>query len=142
MKQKRWKDFLRNTMFIIIISCVLNTIIWIAFHGIPIRNIPKAGEVTSITISYHNTQKKEITKREKIELLIKASNLLNYKFLGKVEEKEQPIICVIYHLKNGNDIIVEANNTVVWRNEKSYEIKQKNVFVNIIGGLFFDIEKE
>ena len=47
-----------------------------------------------------------------------------------------------YHLKNGNDVMIKANNTTVWRNEKLYEIKQKDIFVNIVEGIFFDIEKE
>jgi len=45
-------------------------------------------------------------------------------------------------VKNGNDVMIKANNTTVWRNEKLYEIKQKDIFVNIVEGIFFDIEKE
>lgn len=142
MKQKSYKFFSKYTIFIIVVSCVLNGMIWIVFHGIPIVGIPKVEEVESITIYYNDVQQQEIVENEKIELLIKASNLLNYKFLGKIKEKEQPIICITYHLKNGNDVMIKANNTTVWRNEKLYEIKQKDIFVNIVEGIFFDIEKE
>lgn len=142
MKQKSYKFFSKYTMFIIVVSCVLNGIIWIGFHGIPIIGIPKVEEVESITIYYNDVKQQEIVEKEKIELLIKASNLLNYKFLGKIKEKEQPIICVIYHLKSGKDVMIEANYTTVWWKGKSYEIKEKDMFINIITALFFDLEKE
>jgi len=80
MKQKSYKFFSKYTIFIIVVSCVLNGIIWIVFHGIPIVGIPKVEEVESITIYYNDVQQQEIVEKEKIELLIKASNLLNYKF--------------------------------------------------------------
>lgn len=139
MKQKY---FLKNVILVVLISCVLNTILWIAFHGVPIMSMMKAEEVESITISYCDVQQKEIVEKEEIKLLVKARNLLNYKFFGKIEEKQQPSICVIYHLKNGSDVMLEANNTTVWENKKSHEIKQKEVFVNIVKGLFFDLAKE
>jgi len=69
-------------------------------------------------------------------------NIENTQKIQKIKEEEQPIICMTYHLKNGNDVMIKANNTTVWRNEKLYEIKQKDIFVNIVEGIFFDIEKE
>ncbi len=122
------------------ISCILNVVIWIAFHGIPIMGIPNIEEVESITIKYNNVQQKEIIKKEEIELLVKSSNILNYKILGKKEG--QPVISMIYHLKNGKDVMIEANYTTVWWKGKSYEIKEKDMFINIITVLFFDLEKK
>ena len=122
------------------ISCILNVVIWIAFHGIPIMGIPNIKEVESITIKYNNEQQKEIIKKEEIELLVKSSNILNYKILGKKEG--QPVISMIYHLKNGKDVMIEANYTTVWWKGKSYEIKEKDMFINIITVLFFDLEKK
>ena len=79
-------------------------------------------------------------KKEEIELLVKSSNILNYKILGKKEG--QPVISMIYHLKNGKDVMIEANYTTVWWKGKSYEIKEKDMFINIITVLFFDLEKK
>ncbi|NDO47428.1 hypothetical protein [Clostridium sp. MD294] len=140
MERKYCKNFIKNIIFVVIISCVLNVVIWIAFHGIPVVGIPNIEEVESITIKYNNVQQKEIIKKEEIELLVKSSNILNYKILGKKEG--QPVISVIYHLKNGKDVMIEANYTTVWWKGKSYEIKEKDMFINIITALFFDLEKE
>ena len=49
---------------------------------------------------------------------------------------------MIYHLKNGKDVMIEANYTTVWWKGKSYEIKEKDMFINIITVLFFDLEKK
>ena len=140
MEQKYCKNFIKNIIFVVMISCILNVVIWIAFHGIPIMGIPNIEEVESITIKYNNVQQKEIIKKEEIELLVKSSNILNYKILGKKEEK--PVISMIYHLKNGKDVMIEANYTTVWWKGKSYEIKEKDMFINIITVLFFDLEKK
>ncbi len=140
MEQKYCKNFIKNIIFVVMISCILNVVIWIAFHGIPIMGIPNIKEVESITIKYNNEQQKEIIKKEEIELLVKSSNILNYKILGKKEG--QPVISMIYHLKNGKDVMIEANYTTVWWKGKSYEIKEKDMFINIITVLFFDLEKK
>ncbi len=140
MEQKYCKNFIKNIIFVVMISCILNVVIWIAFHGIPIMGIPNIEEVESITIKYNNVQQKEIIKKEEIELLVKSSNILNYKILGKKEG--QPVISMIYHLKNGKDVMIEANYTTVWWKGKSYEIKEKDMFINIITVLFFDLEKK
>ena len=140
MEQKYFNNFIKNIIFVVMISCILNVVIWIAFHGIPIMGIPNIEEVESITIKYNNVQQKEIIKKEEIELLVKSSNILNYKILGKKEG--QPVISMIYHLKNGKDVMIEANYTTVWWKGKSYEIKEKDMFINIITVLFFDLEKK
>ena len=140
MEQKYCKNFIKNIIFVVMISCILNVVICIAFHGIPIMGIPNIKEVESITIKYNNEQQKEIIKKEEIELLVKSSNILNYKILGKKEG--QPVISMIYHLKNGKDVMIEANYTTVWWKGKSYEIKEKDMFINIITVLFFDLEKK
>ncbi len=140
MRRKYCKNFIKNIIFVVMISCILNVVIWIAFHGIPIMGIPNIEEVESITIKYNNVQQKEIIKKEEIELLVKSSNILNYKILGKKEG--QPVISMIYHLKNGKDVMIEANYTTVWWKGKSYEIKEKDMFINIITVLFFDLEKK
>ncbi len=138
-EKKIWKFALWNTLCIIIVSCILNAAIWILFHGIPLIGLPKKEDVKSITIIYNETQKREITDNETIELLIKSANLLNYQLWGQTEGS--PIIDIIYHLKDGNDIKIHANNNTMWWHGKSHVIKEKDTFINIIQGLFFNLIK-
>ncbi len=138
-EKKIWKFALWNTLCIIIVSCILNAAIWILFHGIPLIGLPKKEDVKSVTIIYNETQKREITDNETIELLIKSANLLNYQLWGQTEGS--PIIDIIYHLKDGNDIKIRANNNTMWWHGKSHVIKEKDTFINIIQGLFFNLIK-
>lgn len=135
-QKKIRKLILWNTVLVIVITCILNSVIWILFHGIPLVGLPKKEDVKSVTIICNDTQKREVTDNETIELLVKSANLLNYQLWGQTEGS--PIIDIIYHLKDGEDIKISANNSTMWWHGKSHVIKETNTFVNIIQGLFFD----
>ena len=62
-EKKKWKFVLWNTLFVIIVSCVLNIVIWILFHGIPLIGLPKKEDVKSVTIIYNEIQKLQIMKQ-------------------------------------------------------------------------------
>lgn len=46
------------------------------------------------------------------------------------------MIVITYHLEDGTDETISANNTTVWWKNKSDVIKEKDIFVNIVKGLF------
>lgn len=139
-----------NTLYVIVISCVLNIVIWIGFHGIPLTGVPRKEDVESVTIictdagngtieTEKNIRERTITDDESIELLVKATGLLNYRFFG--EKEETPVIVVTYHLKNGDSVCIGANRNTMWWHGRSHAVKETDVFVNIIQGLFFDREE-
>ena len=66
-QKKTLKFFLWNTLCVILLSCIINSIIWIALHGIPIIGLPKIESVKSVTIVYNATQKIEIIDNEKFK---------------------------------------------------------------------------
>ncbi len=64
-KEKTWKFILWNTLCVIIVSCILNAVIWILFHGIPLIGLPeKRKKCKSVTIISHNE-----TEKEKLQIL-------------------------------------------------------------------------
>ena len=136
-KEKRvWKFFSWNTLVVLVLSCVLNTFVWIAFHGVPVTKIPKKENIKMITITYNSTEKIEIADEANIELLVKSAGLLNHQLFGKKEEGT-PVVTLTYETKNGETTTIEANGTTVWQNGKPHSLKEKDSFVNIIEGLFF-----
>ena len=140
IKEKRtWKFFSWYTFSVVIVSCILNAAIWIALHGIPLTGLPERKDVESVTIVRNGTEEREITDDEDVELLVKAANLLNYRFWGKKEGNS--VIVVTYHLKSGADVTIEANSTTMWWKGKTHALKETDIFVNIIQGLFFDMEE-
>lgn len=147
--KRAWKFFSWNTVYVLMVVCVLNTVIWIGFHGVPLMGVPKKEDVESVTILCNDTdngtiekessmKERTITDDENIELLVKASGLLNYRLFG--EKEEAPVIVVTYHLKNGDSIRIGANRNTMWWRGKSHAIKEPDVFVNIIQGLYFSDE--
>lgn len=137
-KTKKSRSFFSwKILYVIIVVCILNSIIWVAFHGIPIMGLPKKEDVSSISIIQNNAEEKTITDKDNIELLVNAANLLNYRLFG--ETAGEPIISVTYHLKTGDDVIIEANNDTMWWHGKAHSIKKTYMFVDIIQGLFFGL---
>ena len=74
--------------------------------------------------------------REEIELMINATNLLNYRIFGKKEGS--PVMTVTLHLKDGEDVTMKANNTSMWWHGKVHPIKDTSLFINVVDGIFFD----
>ena len=135
-EKKRWKFFSWKTLCIVVVVCVIHTTIWITFYGVPLMGLPQAEEVKSISITKNSSQERELTTIEDIERFIKAPNLLSYRVFGKTEGS--PIMIVTYHLKNGEDVTMKANNTSMWWHEKVHPIKDTSLFINVVDGLFFD----
>lgn len=133
------KFFSLNTLCIAVVVCVLNAIIWITFHGVPLVGLPQAEDVKSISVTKNSSQEREVTTQEDIKLLVNAAKLLNYRLLGGTEGS--PIITVTYHLKDGDDVTIKANNTSMWWHGKSHPIKETDMFINIVQGLYFDLEE-
>lgn len=137
-EKKTWKFFSWNTLWVVLASCVLNGVIWIGFHGFPLTGVPDKENVQSVTILY-GQEERTVMDSEEIKLLVNASNLLSYRLLGGAQG--EPAIAVVYQLKDGGQVKVEANGSTVWWRGKAHAIKQKDIFVNILEGLFFDEEK-
>lgn len=135
-EKKHWKFFSWKTLETIVVVLVIQTIIWVAFHGIPLIGLPQAEDVKSISITQNSSQEREIKTREEIELMINATNLLNYRIFGKKEGS--PVMTVTFHLKDGKDVTMKANNTSMWWHGKVHPIKDTSLFINVVDGIFFD----
>ena len=135
-EKKHWKFFSWKTLGTVVVIVVIQTIIWVAFHGVPLIGLPQAEDVKSISITQNSSQEREIKTREEIELMINATNLLNYRIFGKKEGS--PVMTVTFHLKDGKDVTMKANNTSMWWHGKSHPIKDKSLFINVVDGIFFD----
>lgn len=135
-EKKHWKFFSWKTLETIVVVLVIQTIIWVAFHGIPLIGLPQVEDVKSISITQNSSQEREIKTREEIELMINATNLLNYRIFGKKEGS--PVMTVTFHLKDGDEVTIRANNTSVWWHGKVHSIKDTSLFINVVDGIFFD----
>ena len=123
----------------IIVVTILVTSINIFLNGMYLLGLPDLDEIQSISISYPTVtnEVKEFSDDENIELALKLTGFLKYDLFEKTENTGEPLITITYHLKDGTSKEVSANNTVVWWNGKTHNIKDKDMFVNLTEGIFF-----
>ena len=136
-KQKKrstwsWK----NTVGTILAVCLINSVAWVALHGVPLFGLPKVEEVEQVSIT-SGAEEKIVTDPEDLELLVNAANLLNYRLWGQTQG--EPEVTLTYFLTNGETVSISANETTMWWHGKAHPIHEERTFVNIIQGLFFDL---
>ncbi|MCM1049501.1 MAG: hypothetical protein NC433_13875 [Clostridiales bacterium] len=138
------KELIRLLIEITVVT-VLLVIINIFTKGMYLLGLPDLADIQSVSVSYPNVTEdiKEVSSPEDIELALKLSGFLRYDLFEKVDNAEKPLITITYHLKDGTDKTISANNTTVWWNDKSYTIKEKEMFINLTEGIFFweDLQK-
>lgn len=139
MKSKKlWKRVLYYGSPIIAII-VIQMIIKIGMEGMWLLGIPKFEDVTSVTIKYPSLTEEnlEITDSEQIELCVNLSGFLKYKPFVDGDAKDRPLITFYYHLKNGDQVEVSANNIAVFYQGKRHILKDDNSFVKFVEVLFY-----
>lgn len=137
-KKKILKEII-TTICIAIVTLVIVLAISVGRNGMWNRGIPKAEEISSITIEYPSLTEevKEITDEEKIELSVNMCEYLNYKPFAEVKGEGESLVTICYNLKNGDKVEVSANRTCVFYNGKKRALKKEETFMNIVEGLFF-----
>lgn len=139
------KGLLRFIIEIIVITALIIGIDFFT-EGMYLWGLPNLEDIQSVSISYPivTDDVKEISSQKDIELAVKLTGFLKYDLFKKANSEETPLITITYHLKNGTDKTISANNTTVWWNNKTYIIKDKESFVNLTEGIFFleDLQTE
>ena len=123
----------------VIVIFVLIVGIRIFTDGMYLLRLPDLDDIQSVNISYPSVTDdvKEISSHEDIELALKPTGYLKYDLFEKANSEEEPLITITYLLKDGTDKKISANNTTVWWNNKTYTIKDKEMFINLTEGIFF-----
>lgn len=107
--------------------------------GMWLWGLPDLKEVRSVSISCPSVTDavREISDKEDLELARKLTGFLKYDLFEQADTTEEPLISITYHLRDGTDQTVSANNNTVWWNGKSYSLKDKETFINLAEGIFF-----
>lgn len=133
------KKKVKQYALIILISSGLSVMGFVFLHGIPLRGIPKAENISYVEV-FHNglgVSSGKFTEKEDIEKAVNIVSLLNYE-IG-TPKHEDPLITITYHMKDDDTTSVLANKETVYCNGKAYKIKGDGgtTFVKITEGLFF-----
>ena len=138
MVNKIVKGLIRFLIEVIVII-ILIVGIDIFTDGMYLLGLPDLDDIQYVNISYPSVTDgvKEISGHEDVELALKLTGFLKYDLFEKANSEEEPLITITYFLKNGTNKTVSANNTTVWWNNKTYTIKDKEMFINLTEGIFF-----
>ena len=108
-------------------------------YGIPLSGIPEIDDISYVEISNNrlDVQARRFTDIEELKKAVYVTHFLSYK--PGTPEMEEPIVEMIFHLKDGTSLSVSANEKTVYKNGKAYALKGDNgeVFIRISEGIFF-----
>ena len=138
MKNKILKGILYYGSLVLAITIIQFTI-KVGMEGMWLIGIPKPEDVTSVTIKYPSLTEDdlEITDREQIDTCVHLSGFLKYKPFVDGDAKDRQLITFYYHLKNGDQVEVSANNIAVFYKGKRHILKDDNSFVKFVEVLFY-----
>ncbi len=107
--------------------------------GMYLLGLPDFSNIQSVSISYPSLtdEVKEVSSNDDMELALKLTGFLRYDLFERTDNEDEPLITITYHLRNGLDKTISANNDTVWWNGKSYSIKDKEMFINLAESIFF-----
>ena len=129
-------------LLLVALTFVLDLGIKIAMDGCWLVFWPIDDKVQSVTIEYPSLTQtaKEITEPTELKQCVNLLNMLNYDVFHKSEDETGALVTYTYHLKDGTDMVVAANNETVFYKGKQHVLKQEKLFVNLTEGLFFQQE--
>jgi len=136
--KKALKEALR--FLLAIAACmILTTGIKIALDGCWLVFLPLDGKVASVTVAYPSLspEEKEVSDAEDVQRCINMLNTLKYDVFKSSADTSGPLVTYTFHLKDGTDMVVAANNDTVFYRGKQHVLKESSVFVNVTEGLFF-----
>lgn len=123
----------------IVLVMFLVTGVKIVLDGCWLIFLPIDDKVQSVTIEYPGLAQnaKEITNASEIRQCVNLLNMLKYDVFQKSEDETGALVTYTYHMKDGTDLVVAANNETVFYKGKQHVLKEKNLFINLTEGLFF-----
>lgn len=121
---------------------ILTTGIKIALDGCWLVFLPIDEKVESVTVAYPSCGQaaKELSDADDVKRCINMLGMLKYDVFRKSEDLSEPLVTYTYHLKDGTDMVVAANNDTVFYKGKQHALKESALFVNVTEGLFFSEE--
>ena len=126
-------------LFSVVVTFLLVLSVKIAVDGCWLIFLPIDDNVETVTIAYPDpsSEVKEITDASDLKKCTPLLNTLKYDIFQRSDDTSDPLIIYTFHLKDGSELVVSANNETVFFRGKQHVLKEPDVFVNLTIGLFF-----
>lgn len=126
-------------LFSVVVTFLLVLGVKIAVDGCWLIFLPIDDNVETVTIEYPDlsSEVKEITDASDLKKCTALLNTLKYDIFQRSDDTSDPLIIYTFHLKDGSELVVSANNETVFFRGNQHVLKEPNVFVNLTTVLFF-----
>ena len=126
-------------LFSVVVTFLLVLSVKIAVDGCWLIFLPIDDKVESVTIEYpsRSPDVQEITDASDLKKCTALLNTLKYDIFQRSDDTSDPLITYTFHLKDGSELVVSANNETVFFRGKQHVLKEPGVFVNLTTSLFF-----
>lgn len=134
MKIKQYVKEGLKLIGIVLLTILVGIGINIARDGLQVSTVPDYKKISFITLEYPAISKesREFSDSENIELCTKMCQYLNYEPFAQVEDTEEPLVTICFHMKNGKQVELAANTTTVFVDGKKHALKEHDVFINLV----------
>ena len=126
-------------LFSVAVTFLLVSGVKIAVDGCWLIFLPIDDNVETVTIAYPDpsSEVKEITDASDLKKCTTLLNTLKYDIFQRSDDTSDPLIIYTFHLKDGSELVVSANNETVFFRGKQHVLKEPDVFANLTTVLFF-----
>lgn len=126
-------------LFSVVVTFLLVLGVKIAVDGCWLIFLPIDDNVETVTIESPDlsSEVKEITDASDLKKCTALLNTLKYDIFQRSDDTSDPLIIYTFHLKDGSELVVSANNETVFFRGKQHVLKEPDVFVNLTTVLFF-----
>lgn len=146
MERLGWRNgTLLRLLLVVLLASALTAALFVARRGVPLWGAPRPGEVAAVRAELlPSGLAKEIREKEDIKTACSLVNFLNYQLFTPVSEGSAelgPDVTITYILENGEELTAGANWITGWWRGEAHVLKEPDLFVNLVEGLFFSREE-
>ena len=140
--KSQWMRRIKRWSLDMVLLVILSLIISVWKNGMWLFGIPKAEEVSKVTVSCPRITDtvKTYTDAESIDLAVALTGCLKYSLLEKPEGSREDAVEIIYELRDGRTVTVAADETTVWWKDRAHAVRSPGGFVYLVEVDFFSQE--
>lgn len=122
----------------IIIVCIVTIALNLLIEGVPLLDTPKVENIERVIVTHadYPDDVKEMTDEYYIELAEALLGYLHYAPLKALTD-DAPTIQITYVMDDKTEIVVKANNKVVWWNGSPRALQDEGKFVKMCTAVFY-----
>ena len=122
----------------ILIVCIVTMALNLLIEGIPLLGTPKVENIDRIVVTHTDylNDVKELTDEYYIELAEALLGYLRYAPLKALTD-DTPVIQITYVMDDGTEVVVKANDKVVWWNDSPRALQDEGKFVKMCTAVFY-----